>query len=77
LKARGLHEYLTDNPKTDVGEAQTAHILRENIEYAQFKTHFKKASHVSEVWKVLKQRWEEHIASKLLVCEHLHSREVP
>jgi hypothetical protein len=32
LKARGLHEYLTDNTKTDVGEAQIAHILRENVE---------------------------------------------
>jgi transposase InsO family protein len=74
FKARDLHQYLTDPSKTGVKEAQTAHILRENVEYGQFKAHFKQASHVSEVWSALQQRWAKStLASKLLVCEQLYT----
>jgi hypothetical protein len=54
IKARSLHEYLTDNIRKGTKEAQVDHILWENVEYAQFKPHFKQAQHVSEVWAALK-----------------------
>jgi hypothetical protein len=48
------------------------------VEYTQFKSIFKQAQHISEVWTALNKRWEQStLASKLLVCERLYSLEKP
>jgi hypothetical protein len=74
IKARSLHKYLMDNIRKGTKEAQVDHILRENVEYAQFK----QAQHVSEVWAALKRRWvKSTLASKLLVCEQLYVLDKP
>jgi bifunctional ADP-heptose synthase (sugar kinase/adenylyltransferase) len=76
LRAKGLHDYLVDPTKTGNEEYQVAHVLRENVECKEFKSIFKQAKHISEVWMALKKRWEQStLASKLLVCERLYSLE--
>jgi hypothetical protein len=46
LKARNLFECLHDSDKTGIKEDQAMHILRENLEYTQFKAIFKQSSHL-------------------------------
>jgi hypothetical protein len=70
LKARNLNACLADDKITWQKEAQVSHILRESVEYAQFKAIFKQATHVSSVWTEISARWAKStFASKLLVCE--------
>jgi hypothetical protein len=47
LRAKGLFDYLIDSTKTGNKEYQAAHVLRENVEYTQFKSIFKQAKHIS------------------------------
>jgi hypothetical protein len=78
LRAKGLFDYLVDSTKTGNKEFQAAHVLRENVEYTHFKSIFKQAKHMSEVWTALNKRWEQStLASKLPVCERLYSLEKP
>jgi hypothetical protein len=67
LEDRNLFECLHDAEKTGINckEDQAMHILRENVEYAQFKEIFKQSSHISQVWSALCKRWDRSSVARL------------